>query len=71
MNTSQILKQLTNWYGMEGTTFLGKVDTVTPGLLGVGHVEKDKPLQDLLQKLLPRDNLGFQIENKKIILFPK
>lgn len=64
---AQVMGEIIQWYGMEGVTYRGKIDTLHLGLLVGGHTRKDLPLPDLLQHLGSNRPL-FSIEGKKIIV---
>ena len=67
MDIRQFMQQVTRWYGMNGTKFDKRVDTVSYGLLGGGHIGKDLTLKELLQMLNSENQLSFDIGKDKII----
>jgi ferric-dicitrate binding protein FerR (iron transport regulator) len=66
----QLMQQVTLWYGMDGTIFHPKVDTVTRGLMGGGHIDKDHTLRELLGLLQRENRLLFEVRGKKIYVSP-
>jgi len=66
-NIQQVMQQVVDWYGMEKVVFRGKVDTLTPGLLGGGQAARDLRLPTFLKMIQP-EYLRFTIEGKSIIV---
>jgi len=66
-NIIQVMKQFEKWYGLESTVYRGSVDTLTPGLLGGGHVSRELSLMELVQTL-QQDDLGFSLKGNKFIV---
>jgi ferric-dicitrate binding protein FerR (iron transport regulator) len=70
VNLRQFMQQVTRWYGLKGTVFDRRVDTMTRGLLGGGHVRKELTLPELLNLLKKEDHLLFEVRDKIIYVSP-
>ena len=66
----EVMVQFAAAYRIKQVIYKKGVDTVTPGLLGGGHVATDAPLLEILGRLERYTGVHFQVSKKIITVYP-